>query len=78
MLIESSTEWILNQSYEFKVMNSLSTPRPKTRMNIVDILSHASTSKRMRTHMHSTEYWFSMVQNSSGGVDEWGGVDSLH
>jgi hypothetical protein len=47
-------------------------------MNIVNILSHASTSKRMRTHMHSTEYWFSMVQNSSGGVDEWGGVDSLH
>jgi hypothetical protein len=31
MLIESGTEWILNQSYEFKVMNSLSTPRPKTK-----------------------------------------------
>jgi hypothetical protein len=31
MLIESGTEWTLNQSYEFKVMNSLSTPRPKTK-----------------------------------------------
>jgi hypothetical protein len=50
MLIESGTEWILNQSDEFKVMNSLSTPRPKTRMNIVDSLSHTSTSKRMGTH----------------------------
>jgi hypothetical protein len=29
MLIES--EWTLNQSDEFKVMNSLSTPRPKTK-----------------------------------------------
>jgi hypothetical protein len=56
MLIEFGTEWTLNQSYEFKVMNSLSTPRPKTRMNIVDNLSHASTSKRMGTHMHSTKY----------------------
>jgi hypothetical protein len=31
MLIESRTEWTLNQSYEVKVMNSLSTPRPKTK-----------------------------------------------
>jgi hypothetical protein len=31
MLIEPGTEWTLNQSYEFKVMNSLSTPRPKTK-----------------------------------------------
>jgi hypothetical protein len=31
ILIEFSTEWILNQSDEFKVMNSLSTPRPKTK-----------------------------------------------
>jgi hypothetical protein len=31
MLIESNTEWTLNQSNEFKVMNSLSTPRPKTK-----------------------------------------------
>jgi hypothetical protein len=47
-------------------------------MNIVDILSHASTSKRMRIHMHSTEYYFNTVQNSSGRLEEWGGVDSLH
>jgi hypothetical protein len=31
MLIESGTERTLNQSYEFKVMNSLSTPRSKTK-----------------------------------------------
>jgi hypothetical protein len=31
MLIESGIEWTLNQSYEFKVMNTLSTPRPKTK-----------------------------------------------
>jgi hypothetical protein len=31
MLIESGIEWTLNQSYEFKVMNSLSTPSPKTK-----------------------------------------------
>ena len=31
------------------------TPQdPKESMNTVDILSHASTSKRMSTHMHST------------------------
>jgi hypothetical protein len=29
--IESGTEWTFNQSYEFKVMNSLSTPRSKTK-----------------------------------------------
>jgi hypothetical protein len=29
MLIESGTEWTFNQSYEFKIMNSLSTPRSK-------------------------------------------------
>jgi hypothetical protein len=31
MLIESGTEWTLNQSNQFKVMNSLNTPRPKTK-----------------------------------------------
>jgi hypothetical protein len=31
MLIEFGPEWTFNQSYEFKVMNSLSTPRPKTK-----------------------------------------------
>jgi hypothetical protein len=31
MLIESGTEWTFNQSYEFKVMNSLSIPWPKTK-----------------------------------------------
>jgi hypothetical protein len=31
MLIEPGTEWTLNQSYEFKVMNRLSTPRSKTK-----------------------------------------------
>jgi hypothetical protein len=31
MLIESGTKWTLNQSYDFKVMNSLSTPRPKAK-----------------------------------------------
>jgi hypothetical protein len=31
MLIEFGTEWTLNQSDEFKVMNSLSTLRPKTK-----------------------------------------------
>ena len=31
MLIESNTEWTLNQSYEFKIMNSLSTRRPKSK-----------------------------------------------
>jgi hypothetical protein len=77
MLIESGTEWILNQSDEFKVMNSLSTPRPKTRMNTVDSLSHASTSKRMGTHMHSTKYLFNTVQNSSQRLEEWGDIDSL-
>jgi hypothetical protein len=30
MLIEFGIEWTFNQSFEFKVMNSLSTPRPKT------------------------------------------------
>jgi hypothetical protein len=59
-------------------MNSLSTPRPETKMNTVDILFHASTSKRMMTHMHSIEYLFSTVQNLSGRLEEWGGVDSLH
>jgi hypothetical protein len=59
-------------------MNSLSTLRAKTKMKTVDILSHASTSKRMRIHMHSTEYLFSIVQNSSGRLEEWGGADSLH
>jgi hypothetical protein len=47
-------------------------------MNTVDILSHASISKKMRTHMHSTEHFFSTVQNSSGRPEEWDGVDSLH
>jgi hypothetical protein len=31
MLIESDIEWTLNQSYEFKVFNSLSTLIPKTK-----------------------------------------------
>jgi hypothetical protein len=31
MLIEFGTEWALNQSYEFKVFNSLSAPRSKTK-----------------------------------------------
>jgi hypothetical protein len=31
MLIEWGIEWTLNQSYEFKVMNSSSTPRSKTK-----------------------------------------------
>ena len=35
-----------------------------------DILSHVSTSKRMKTYMHSIEYWFSMVQNSNGRLEE--------
>jgi hypothetical protein len=43
-------------------------------MNTVDILSHTSTSKRMRTHRHSTN----MVQNSSRRLEEWDGADSLH
>jgi hypothetical protein len=30
MLIESSTEWTLNQSDEFKVINNLSTSKSKT------------------------------------------------
>jgi hypothetical protein len=47
-------------------------------MNTLDILSHASTLMRMRAHMHSTEYSFSTVQNSSGRLEEWGGVESLH
>jgi hypothetical protein len=34
-------------------------------MNTVEILSHASTSKRMKTDMHSTEYYFNTVQNST-------------
>jgi hypothetical protein len=47
-------------------------------MNIVDILSHASASKRMRTYMHSSKYLFSTIQNSSGRLEERGAVDSLH
>ena len=78
MLIESGTEWTLNQSHEFIVMNSSTPQDPKQRMNTVDILSHASISKRMRTHIHSTKYYFSIVQNSSGRLEEWVGVDSLH
>jgi hypothetical protein len=31
MLIESSTEWTLNQSYEFKVINSLNTPKTQNK-----------------------------------------------
>jgi hypothetical protein len=31
MVIESGTKWTLNQSYEFKIMNSLNIPRPKTK-----------------------------------------------
>jgi hypothetical protein len=31
MLIASGTEWTLNQSYEFKVINSLTTPWSKTK-----------------------------------------------
>jgi hypothetical protein len=31
LLIGFGTEWTLDQSYEFKVMNSLSTPRSKTK-----------------------------------------------
>jgi hypothetical protein len=31
MLIEFGTEWTLNQSDEFKVMNSLNALRPKTK-----------------------------------------------
>jgi hypothetical protein len=30
IVIESGTGWTLNQSNEFKVMNSFSNPRPKT------------------------------------------------
>jgi hypothetical protein len=47
-------------------------------MNTVDILSHASASKRMRTHMHSSKYLFSTVQNSSRKLEERGAIDSLH
>jgi hypothetical protein len=54
MLIEFGIEWTLNQSDEFKVMNSLNTPRPKTRMNTLDSLSHTSTSKRMGTQYISS------------------------
>jgi hypothetical protein len=32
----------------------------------------------MRTHMHSTEYLFTTVQNSSRKLEEWGGANSLH
>jgi hypothetical protein len=31
MMIEFGTEWALNQSDEFKVINSLITPKPKTK-----------------------------------------------
>jgi hypothetical protein len=42
MLIEFGTEWTLNQSDEFKVINSVGT------------LSHASTLKRMRTQQKTS------------------------
>jgi hypothetical protein len=38
MLIEFGTEWALNQSNEFKVINSLSTLRPKTKAKHVGTL----------------------------------------
>jgi hypothetical protein len=31
MLIESGIEWTFNKSYEFKIINSLNTPRPKNK-----------------------------------------------
>jgi hypothetical protein len=31
MMIEFGTEWALNQSDEFKVINSLTIPKPKTK-----------------------------------------------
>jgi hypothetical protein len=55
MLIEFGTEWTLNQSNEFKVVNSLRTPNPKQRLNTVGTLSNAPTLKRMRTLKHSTQ-----------------------
>jgi hypothetical protein len=49
MLIEFGNEWILNQSYGFKVFNNLKPQNPKQVMNIVDALSYAPKLKVMRT-----------------------------
>jgi hypothetical protein len=38
MMIEFGTEWALNQSDEFKVVNSLTTPKPKTNVEHVGTL----------------------------------------
>jgi hypothetical protein len=38
MMIEFGTEWALNQSNEFKVINSLTTPKPKTKAEHVGTL----------------------------------------
>jgi hypothetical protein len=78
MLIESSIEWTLNQSYEFKVINSLSTPRPKTMDETLLIFCPMHQHQRGWGHIciqHNISY---TVQNSSGRQEEWGSVDSLH
>ena len=54
MLIEFGNQWALNQSNEFKVINSLTTPKSKTKAAHVGTLSYVSPLKRMRTHVHST------------------------
>jgi hypothetical protein len=76
MLIEFGTEWALNQSDEFKVINSLTIPKSKQRLNSVGTLFHASILRRMRTHRHSIQKEFSTVQNSTSRHEGWDGIES--
>jgi hypothetical protein len=78
MLIEFGTEWTLNQSDEFKVMNSLSTPRPKIRMNTVDSLSHASTSKRMGTSVFFSGDQATFVASGGSSLQKYPNVANPH
>jgi hypothetical protein len=64
MMIEFGIEWALNQSDEFKVINSLTTPNPKTKVEHVGTLLEQCwyfvpciTIKENEDiqHMHSTE-----------------------
>jgi hypothetical protein len=75
--IESSTEWTLNQLYEFKVFKSLNTPRPKTKDEYYwYFVSCINIKEDEDTYAFNKK--FNTVQNSSRRLEEGGDVDSLH
>jgi hypothetical protein len=72
MMIEFGIEWAFNQSYEFKVINSLTTPKSKTKAEQYWHFVPCITIKE-----NEDIYAFNR-KFSSERLEEWGGVDSLH